>query len=179
MTSYYALFVQSYLQTVDKNNFPYIQASVENKLRLDDFIFDKTSPYQTTKLYKEAFNNFLLGGYGADLAMNQIIQLTEEFRNDRWKICYEFGSWCVNTYKDDPHPFHEEKGIDFICKSLIYVMAKDSPIQFTKEEKDYVLMRLMLPIHKMSPIMAEKITIKIMEIGRGLEEFMNVTRLIN
>ncbi|WP_373529179.1 hypothetical protein [Nostoc sp.] len=179
MTSYYALSVQSYLQTVDKNKFPYTQASLEKKLGLDNFLFNKTSVYQKTNLYQEAFSNFLLGGYGSDLAVNQVIQLTEEFRNDRWKICYEFGSWCVNTYKDDPHPFHEEQGIDFICKSLIYVMAKDSPIQFTKEERDYVLTRLMLPIHRMSPIMAEKITIKIMEMGRRFEEFTNLTRLVN
>lgn len=151
--------IQEIFQNMSSNQFEYLESSVMSKLDLKEFLINKSYLYQTTPLYKEALNNFNLGGDNFDIAKNQFIELTEWYRSDRWKIFYEFGLWCANTYKDNPHWSHEEAGIEFICKAIGCLMATDSPIKLTIEEKNYATFRLLKPIYDMSPEMTNDIII--------------------
>ncbi|WP_185563410.1 hypothetical protein [Nostoc sp. 2RC] len=151
---------------------------MEEKLNLDEFLLNKTSVYQTTSLYKEAYNNFISVQDGDDIAKGQFIQLTEQFRNERWKIFYEFALWCVHAYKKDPYWFYEDTGIEFTCKSIGCLIARDSPIQLTMEEKSYAPLLLLQPIYKMNPKIADDIVIKWGEIMAEINPLNSLSSLI-
>ena len=174
--SYFDFFAESVFENLTKAEYEYIRDTIEEKLKIHEFLFDKTSVYQTATLYETASTSFRLGGIWSEISAMQINQLAEQFRNDRWKIYYEYGVWCVNTYMDNPHLFHEKAAVDFICKSIGCLTARDSPIPLTIEEKNYTLFRLVLPIQKMSPKIADDIVVTF--IGM-MEEINKLNSLSN
>lgn len=160
----YKFLVQELFENMSRSRFEYLENSIMPKLDLKEFLVNRSYLYQTTPLYKEASNNFMLGGDKFDIAKNQFIELTQWFRSERWKIFYEFGSWCANTYKNDPHWSHKEAGIEFICKGIGCLMATDSPITLNIEEKNYTVFRLLYPVYDLSPEITNDIIVTYMSM---------------
>ena len=166
----YKLLVQEVFENMSRSTFEYLENSIMAKLDLKEFLINRSYLYQTTPLYKEALNNFILEGDKFDLAKNQFLELTERFRSDRWKIFYEFGSWCANTYKYNPHWSHREAGVEFICKAIRCLMATDSPITLTIEEKNYTTYRLLCPVYDMSHEITNDIIVRYMSMMANLKK---------
>ncbi|MEH2199261.1 hypothetical protein [Nostoc sp.] len=83
--SYFVAFVESFFQNMSIPKYQHLRDTIEEKLNLDEFLLNKTSVYQTTSLYKEAWNHFILEEDGANTAKDKFIQLTEQFPND-WSL---------------------------------------------------------------------------------------------
>ncbi|MBN3883341.1 MAG: hypothetical protein HWQ44_10250 [Nostoc sp. JL34] len=174
--SNFDLFTRSVVQDMTQTEYEYISSTIEEKLDLNGFLIQRIYFYQKSSLYKEALNNFCRGGEGSDISATQFNQLALHFRSERWKIFYEFGLWCVNTYKDNPHYFHEEAGVEFVCKAIGCLTANDSPIKLTAQEKNYATFRLILNVYNMSPKMADYTVARFL---RMMEEINKLNSLSN
>lgn len=162
--SYYVASVESFFHNMSMYKYENLRDTIEEKLNTDEFLVNKTSVYQTTSLYKEAYYSFILEEGGDTIARDKFNQLAEQFRNERWKIFYEFGLWCVNAYKTDSYSFYKKAGIEFTCKAIGCLTARDSPIQLTIEEKNYAPLLLIHAIYSMSPGIADETLIKWSEV---------------
>ncbi|MEH2053801.1 hypothetical protein [Nostoc sp.] len=162
--SYYLASVESFFHNMSVPKYENLRDTIEKKLNTDEFLVNKTSVYQTTSLYKEAHYSFILEDGGDTIASDKFNQLAEQFRNERWKIFYEFGLWCVNAYTTNPYWFYKKAGIEFTCKAIGCLTARDSPIELTIEEKNYVPLLLIHATYNMSPGIADDILIKWSEV---------------
>ncbi|MBN3906057.1 MAG: hypothetical protein HWQ35_05705 [Nostoc sp. NMS1] len=175
----FELFTRSVVQDMTKTEYEYISSTIEEKLDLNGFLIQRMYFYQRSSLYKDALNNFCRGGEGSDISATQFNQLALHFRSERWKIFYEFGLWCVNTYKDNPHSFHEEAGLEFVCKAIGCLTASDSPIKLTAQEKNYATFRLILNVYNMSPKMGNSTVVSFFSMFGMIEEVNKLNSLSN
>lgn len=142
--------ISVFWETLPNSRKESLLRNTEDKLELADFLGKFNAPYQKTLKYKAAIELLQNGGDPVFLLESKINELVNEFKVERWKIFYEFGTHCTTNFSISSHPFYYEVAVRFIACALGFLLAKDSPIYLNEEEKYMAIFILFIRIHKKS-----------------------------